>query len=662
MNKFQLSSEFIAGYADRKPPFGFNGLGELVFNRTYSRVKSNGRYEKWYETLERVVNGTYSIQMTHQSNLGLAFDIEKAQGSAQQMFDRMWHMKFLPPGRGLWAMGTELTESRNLFAALFNCGFVSTKDMILNPTKPFVFLMDMSMLGVGVGFDVLGAGTVKIHRPRNDFGLFKKIIVIHDSREGWVESVDLLLSSYLLSNYSEITFDYENIRPAGEIIKGFGGVASGPGPLHDLHEQIRSTFDGRQGSFITITDIMDIMNLVGKCVIAGNVRRTAEIAFGPDVPEYRNLKNPVINPRRQAFSWTSNNSVMAKLGSNYQAIAESIQVNGEPGLAWLSNMKNFSRMQGTPDFKDTKAMGGNPCLEQTLESYELCCLVETFPTHHDNEDDFMLTLKYAYMYAKTVSLCMTHWTETNHVMTRNRRIGCSVSGIADWRDNIEELKRWLQHGYMQIQEYDKIYSKWFVIPRSIKTTSVKPSGTVSLLAGVSPGMHWPQSPYYYRRVRLSSDSPFVRSLTLAGYHIEPDVRDDEHTVIVRFPIKTPEGVRCIKDVSMWEQLCMASFLQENWADNQVSCTVTFDPVTEGKMIAPALNYFQYKLKGISFLPRLDQGAYAQMPYEEITQETYLADQAAIRDGMKLTFIHQHETDHISDRFCDGETCQGPLTN
>ena len=129
--------------------------------------------------------------------------------------------------------------------------------------------------------------------------------------------------------------------------------------------------------------------------------------------------------------------------------------------------------------------GGNPCLEQSLESYELCCLVETFPARHATKEEYLRTLKFAYLYAKTVTLRMTHWPETNRVMLRNRRIGCSVSGVADFlgQHSLEELRQWLDEGYQTVQHWDEVYSNWFCIPRSIKTTSVKPSGTVSLLAG-----------------------------------------------------------------------------------------------------------------------------------------------------------------------------------
>ena len=246
----------------------------------------------------------------------------------------------------------------------------------------------------------------------------------------------------------------------------------------------------------------------------------------------------------------------------------------------------------------------------------MCCLVETFPHRHADLDDFKRTLKFAYLYAKTVTLGKTHWPETNRVMLRNRRIGCSVSGIAQFISHHTHaaLRQWLTEGYDTIQRYDQVYSDWLAIPRSIKTTSVKPSGTVSLLAGATPGMHYPESRFYIRRVRLSANSALIDALRKARYRIEPVADGDPNTAVVEIPIDVGEGVRTSKQVSMWEQLSLAAFLQRHWADNQVSCTVTFDPTTEGEHIEHALNFFQYQLKGISFLPRIPLGAYKQMPY------------------------------------------------
>lgn len=137
--------------------------------------------------------------------------------------------------------------------------------------------------------------------------------------------------------------------------------------------------------------------------------------------EFLNLKDYKIYPERASWGWISNNSVYAKIGQNYDNIVESIKKNGEPGLLWLENMQKYSRMNNVPDYKDIKATGGNPCLEQTLESFEMCCLSETFPNNHDNLQDFLDTLRLAFKYAKIVTLGPTHWKQTNEVMQRKRR-------------------------------------------------------------------------------------------------------------------------------------------------------------------------------------------------------------------------------------------------
>ncbi len=162
---FQLCHSFVAGYHDQEVPFGFNGLGELVYLRTYARIKEGPaggvgggvRREVWWETVERVVNGTFSMQKRWMEASCLGWDEARAQTEAQDMYERIFTMKFLPPGRGLWAMGTSITEDRQLYAALNNCAFISTEGLSKDPAGPFCFLMDASMLGVGVGFDTKGA-------------------------------------------------------------------------------------------------------------------------------------------------------------------------------------------------------------------------------------------------------------------------------------------------------------------------------------------------------------------------------------------------------------------------------------------------------------------------------------------------------------------------
>jgi ribonucleoside-triphosphate reductase (thioredoxin) len=585
----------------------------------------------------------------------LGWDEAHAQQSAQEMFHRIFHMKFLPPGRGLWAMGSPLTTQKKLYAALNNCAFVSTENLNENPSKPFCFLMDASMLGVGVGFDTKGAGTLVVQRPDTTSSDTDDVHVIPDSREGWVEALRVCLDSYFIPGRSAVQFDYSLIRPAGTPINGFGGVASGPQTLKRLIDNVIECMDAEVGNSLSITTIVDIMNHIGRCVVAGNVRQTAEISFGPhDVSEYLDLKNYNVNPHRAAYGWASNNSVYAKLGMDYTDVCQRIVDNGEPGFAWLDNMQAFSRMNGPADYKDKRARGGNPCLEQTLESFEMCCLVETFPYNHESLEDYQRTLKFAYLYAKTVTLGGTQWPETNRVMLRNRRIGCSMSGIAQFLTHrgINEFQRWCDSGYQTIQQYDKEYSELFAIPRSIKTTSIKPSGTVSLLAGATPGMHYPESRFYIRRVRISERSDLIPALRDAGYPIEPAV-DQPETAIVEIPVDVGEGIRTSAELSVWEQLSLAAFLQKHWADNQVSSTVSFDPATEGGMLPHALDYFQYQLKGVSFLPRIDYGAFPQMPYEGITVEEYERRAAQLKP---IDFSTVAGEECVPDRFCDGDAC------
>jgi adenosylcobalamin-dependent ribonucleoside-triphosphate reductase len=535
--KFALDKTFIELYIHQKPKFGFNALGEIVYKRTYSRIKDDGKSEEWWETVERVVNGSFNMQREHLAKEGITLDYAQAQIDGQKMYDKIYNFKFLPPGRGLWAMGTRITEEKKIFAALNNCAFVSTGTNVPALfSKPFLFLMDASMLGVGCGFDTKGAGKITVQAQTQPPTTY----IIEDSREGWVQSVKLLLDSYFVGT-NEIKLDYSKIRAEGILLKGFGGISSGPEPLKHLHTSISMTLNKLIGKPISTRAIVDLMNMIGKCIVSGNIRRTAEIAFGePEDEEFLHLKNYEKNPERKDYGWTSNNSIFATLGMDYTKAANNIRKNGEPGFAWLDNMRKYGRMCDPPDYKDMKATGGNPCLEQTLESYEMCCLVETFPYNHKTYEDFEETLKLALMYAKTVTLGETHWDETNEVIKRNRRIGCSMSGIAQFigKYDLETLREWCDKGYKFLRQYDEQLSAYFKVSKSIKLTSIKPSGTVSLLAGATPGVHFPQSKFYIRRIRVDVNNELMHPLKEAGYHIEPDVyNNDNKTMVVENIVK-----------------------------------------------------------------------------------------------------------------------------
>ena len=381
---FRLPDGFVEQYAERThEPFEGNPMGYFVYKRTYARPLADGSFEEWYQTVRRVVEGCFRLQERHIKRTGLGWKPAKALEHAKEMYRLMFWMKFLPPGRGLWAMGSAITEERGIFAALNNCAFVSTETIADDLAKPFCFLMDMSMLGVGVGFDVKGAGKIELFQPSlmgnvppavvhgeivNQHSTDPLVYRVGDTREGWVEALRVLLESYMRRGRAAVEFDFSEVRGPGLPIKGFGGVSSGPEPLEKMLAKVREICDAHVGRPITITFIADVMNLIGKAVIAGNVRRTAEIMFGePDSQEYLDLKNPAVNPERNApddtgYGWTSNNSVFARVGMNYDAVAERTRINGEPGYAWLGNMQEFGRMADPPNYKDRRVRGGNPCV------------------------------------------------------------------------------------------------------------------------------------------------------------------------------------------------------------------------------------------------------------------------------------------------------------
>lgn len=646
---FALTQSFVDEFIGKQPRWGFGGLGYFTYKRTYAEKLPTGGTEEFWQTCRRVVEAVYNIQKAHCRQLRLPWDEAKAQKSAQEMYVRMWQFKWLPPGRGLQNMNLEKLAKKG-GAILLNCGFCSTENIDVDFTGPFTFLMDFSMLGVGIGGDVKGAGKVKIVQPRVSDATY----VVEDSREGWVDLLRVVLNAYIGKGLMPAKIDYSLLRPAGAPLKGLGGVSSGPEPLIALIKNLEKLLTPKDGApyKITASQIADIYNFVGKCVVSGGIRRTAEILLGePGDEEFANLKldKEALADRR----WASNNSILANVGMDYSPFIGPIATNGEPGFVWMDNARSFKRMDGIKGRFDKRIVGVNPCVEVGLEDRECCNLVEIYPSNHEVGDlkDFLRTCKFAYLYAKTVTLIPTHDERTNAVMMRNRRIGGSHSGITQAIEKFgrREYLNMCDVGYDYLRNMDEIYSEWLCIPKSIKITSVKPSGTVSLLTGNTPGIHYPHSEYYLRNVRVADTSPLVKKCVDACYKVEPD-GDAPNTFVVSFPVKEENFSKGKDDVTIWEQFANAADLQRHWADNQVSCTVSFK-TDEVKDIKTCLEVYESKLKGISLMP-LKEHMYEQAPYIKISKEEYDAYVASLRT-LDLTDA-DHEAD---DKFCDGTACE-----
>jgi len=646
--KFRLSDKFVQQYEDKDVNWG--PVGYVTYKRTYSRLLSERDpsatgNEEWFQTCRRVIEGMFDMQKTHVTRLGLEWSDSKSQKTAKDAYDRLFHLKWTPPGRGLWMMGTKFVEERTA-AGLFNCAFRSTRELSTKGGYIFAWMMDALMVGIGVGFDTLGAETLTVRSPKYE----EDIHVISDSREGWVNSVRLLLDGFLLGAQVP-KFDYSLIRPAGQPIKGFGGTSAGAGPLIELHDSLTNLLSAREGDLLTSVDIVDIENLIGRCVVSGNVRRSAALALGShDDMDYLTMKDD--EEKLLHHRWGSNNSFSAQVGMDYTWHAKQSQKNGEPGYIWLENARTKGRFKDDDRDDDTKIMGFNPCVEQQLEDAELCCLTETFPAKHDTYEDYLKTLKIAYLYAKTVTLSNTHWAETNAIMLKNRRIGLSQSGViqAFAKHGRREMLNWCDKAYDYVQELDKEYSDWLCIPRSVRTTSIKPSGSVSLLNGSTPGIHYPEAEFYIRRIRFSTESAILKAVIDAGYHVEEDSYSP-NTMVASFPVHEPYFIKGKKDVSMWEQLEIAASYQNYWADNSVSVTITFKE-EEANDIKTALEMYETRLKAVSFLKYQETG-YVQAPYEPISEEQYNEMMEGVTPIQKVDITEEAS----GTKFCDGSSCE-----
>ena len=654
--KFKLTKEFLEKYEDKEVSWG--PLGQLTFMRTYSRkIDKENRMENWWETCKRITEGTYTIQLNHCKNLKLEWNQWSAQKSAQEFFDKMFTFKWSPPGRGLYNMGTNVVYERSAMY-LFNCSMVTTKYIDNNFPDPFCFVMDASMVGVGCGYDLLGKNKIKIQEPTYTDEQF----IVEDSKEGWCSILRIVLDSYVGKSKQPTNINYSLIRPEGSPIKSSGGKCPGSGPLIKCINSIIRHLNKKINKNISSGDIVDLMNYIGVAVVSGGKRRTALLSLGEhDDEEYVELKDPSKYPDELlSHRWSSNNSIVLDKNINYDQIAKQISTNGEPGLINLDSLRHYGRIKDGYGDHDLKVDGTNPCGEIGLSggngaSGELCNLSHVFPANHDTFDEFKRTLKYAYLYCKSVTIIPTHNYYTNSIILKNRRLGISLSGITDAIQKFGATKffEWCDKGYEYVKQLDIEYSDWLCIPRSIKLTTVAPTGTVSLLSNSSPGLHFPHSEYYIRRIRIDKLNPILDIIKKAGYKCEESVYGD-NSIVVEFPVKTENFSKGKSQASMWEQMELGAKLQYYWSDNSLSQTCTFKKEEE-RDLKMALELYRDRLKTISLLPLTDSG-YQQMPYEAITKDQYenMIKHLKILDFSPLTSTHEID---VEERFCQGDKCE-----
>ena len=244
-----------------------------------------------------------------------------------------------------------------------------------------------------------------------------------------------------------------------------------------------------------------------------------------------------------------------------------------------------------------------------------------FPIFPSKEELFEVQ-KYLYRINKHSLALPCHAEETEEVVHEHMRMGIGVTG---YLQATEEQRSWLSDAYRELRKFDKEYSKEHGWPESIKLTTCKPSGTLSLLPNVTPGVHPAYSKYYLRRIRIASNNPLVETCRQNGYYIEYqknfDGTDDKNTVIVSFPISVPDGTVVAKDLTAIQQMEYVKRLQTEWSDNAVSCTVYYKPEELPEIKKWLKTNYNKSVKTMSFLLHKDHG-FAQAPYEEITKKQF----------------------------------------
>lgn len=592
-------------------------IGYITYKRTYARRlkedKKNSQTEEFFDSILRIVKACskqLKCGFTNEEEFELASLLLNLKGSVA--------------GRFLWQLGTKTVDQLGL-PSLQNCAGC----IVNEPIKPFIWAMEMLMLGSGVGYNIQREYVYQIPKLRSEKIIIERIddksvdFIVPDTREGWVKLLGKTLKAHFYTGKS-FKYSCQLIRSEGEAIKSFGGTASGPGILAAGIDNINNILNSRSGKRLRPIDCLDIMNIIGSIVVAGNVRRSAQLAIGDyDDLEYLKAKRWDLGsiPNWRQFS---NNSIASPkdLKDLPQEFWQTYE-QGEPyGLINLDLSRKIGRV-GEEQYPDPDVIVYNPCAEQSLANFETCCLADIFLPNITSKEELFIVAKYLYKINKHSLSLHCHLEDTENIVHKHYRMGIGITGVLQ---STEDQKSWLSDCYLYLRELDKEYSKIKNWPESIKLTTIKPSGTLSLLAGVTPGAHpSPAGPYYIRRIRMASNSELIDVCKKSGYYTEFvrgfDGREDISTIIVEFPCKVTDNTPIGDSLGAIEHLEIVKWLQTNWSDNSVSCTIYYKKEELPEIKEWLYNNFSDNIKTVSFLLYYGHG-FDQAPYETITKEEY----------------------------------------
>lgn len=640
----KLPRGFVDNYVNKQVPWG--PVGYVVYKRTYARmILEEGRTEEWHETVERCVNGILS--------LGGKF----TEKEATTLYDKVFNLKMCFSGRALWQLGTPNME-RIGADSLQNCWAVSVND----PIDPFCFCFNQLMLGGGVGYnitpeEVYSLPTVEFAPDVKHVDNFDCDFIVPDNREGWVKLLGRILKAHFYTN-RRVHFCTKGIRGKGNPIRTFGGTASGDLDLVWGMSEIVRILRGALGRKLRPVECLDIMNIIGKIVVSGNVRRSAQIALGdPRDLDYMAAKNWATG-KIPAWRGMSNNSVQCDdLDILPDSFWSGYNGDGEPyGFVNLGLCRSHGRLIDGHNYRpDPYVIGTNPCAEITLCHKEPCNLMEQFICRITDINEWKEVSYLSYKVAKTISIWPFSDPDTNDIVQMNHRLGVGCTGIqqATWWG-----PKHYDAVYKHMEQADEVYSRQLGVSRSNKLTTVKPSGTLSLLpdfrGGVlTPGTNDGYSEYHNRRISFSADDPLVDTARAHGYHVEPkrelDGSENYSTMVVTFPVRQYGG----KSTSAIHQLKRHKMMQTYWSDNAVSTTVYYKREELDDIKDYLRKNIKDSIKSVSFLLHSDHG-FEQAPLEAISREEYEERTGCTEPITQV--MEDKETSLAEGVECDGGHC------
>lgn len=676
-----LRDSFISPYKHSSSPMG--ELGSFVFYRTYSRfLPKEGRREYWHETVRRAVEYNTSIAPT-------------TREEAEMLYDNIFNLRQFLSGRTFWIGSTEVSYEYPM--ANFNCAFE-----VIDSFRSFRDLFYLLMLGCGVGVRVLDEDVKSMPKARTDYQIYHQDytpipreqrventsldffandsveIVVGDSKEGWVEALALyfeIISEHYYRGIKHIFIDYSNVREKGDRLKKFGGTASGHESLKTMFRKIDKVIKHRALSIsqkkvrLQSIDCMDIANIIGENVVVGGVRRTAEmVIIDQDDKEAINAKSELYT--FENGKWSMNQDISHRQMSN-----NSIYFTRKPSRSELHTQLERMRYSGEPGFINHEAAsirrpdmkGVNPCGEILLDSKGVCNLttVNVMAFASDGVLDKESLFKAQRLSARAgfrMTMLELELSEWNRVQNRDRLLGCSLTG---WQDMVNGCKLSREEERELLAQLKKVaresadeYANELGVNVPLLVTTVKPEGTLSQLPTVSSGVHYSHSPYFVRRVRISSSDPLLKVCEELGYPVFPEVGQEKETaatMVVEFPVKAPVGTTK-NDVSAIEQLENYLLFMSAYVEHNCSITVHVREDEWADVEEFVWNNWA-DIVAVSFIPLADS-FYELMPYEAITEDEYHARKEVMKPFVPslISKYEKVEEQHELDNECESGIC------